>query len=126
VPKRYQREFRRAICDRLVAGERVSELSEETGISPATLHLWKHQGIGQCSVSVISGMLVAEGSDRAHMSGSAHQLCQAGPSRGCPGESGVPEIMEVEVGPPGGLPRLRPDVAQRPARWVTRHSRSTP
>jgi hypothetical protein len=27
MPKRYAREFRRAICDRLVAGERISKLS---------------------------------------------------------------------------------------------------
>jgi transposase-like protein len=45
MPKRYARAFRRAICDRLVAGERVSKLSEETGVSPATLHLWKRQAL---------------------------------------------------------------------------------
>ncbi len=45
MPKRYGREFRRAICERLVAGERVSELSRETGVSPATLHLWKRQAL---------------------------------------------------------------------------------
>ena len=45
MPKRYGREFRRAICDRLAAGERVSELSRETGVSPATLHLWKRQAL---------------------------------------------------------------------------------
>jgi transposase len=45
MPKRYGREFRRAICERLVAGERVSKLSEESGISPATLHLWKRQAL---------------------------------------------------------------------------------
>jgi|SRR5580692_1320465 transposase len=45
MPKQYGREFRRAICDRLVAGERVSKLSEESGVSPATLHLWKRQAL---------------------------------------------------------------------------------
>jgi hypothetical protein len=45
VPKRYQREFRRATSDRLVAGERASELSEEAGVSPAALHLWKHPAL---------------------------------------------------------------------------------
>jgi transposase-like protein len=45
MPKRYARAFRRTICDRLVAGERVSELSQETGVSPATLHLWKRQAL---------------------------------------------------------------------------------
>jgi transposase-like protein len=28
-----------------VAGERVSTLSEESGVSPATLHLWKRQAL---------------------------------------------------------------------------------
>jgi len=45
MPKRYGREFRRTIYERLVAGERVSELSQETGVSPATLHLWKRQAL---------------------------------------------------------------------------------
>ena len=45
MPKRYAREFRRDICERLVAGERISRLSEETGVSPATLHLWKRQAL---------------------------------------------------------------------------------
>jgi putative transposase len=45
MPKRYAREFRRGICERLVAGEKVSKLSEETGVSPATLHLWKRQAL---------------------------------------------------------------------------------
>jgi transposase len=43
MPKRYAREFRRGICERLVAGEKVSKLSEETGVSVATLYLWKDQ-----------------------------------------------------------------------------------
>ncbi len=45
MPKRYAREFRRDICERLVAGERVSALSAESGVSPATLHLWKRQAL---------------------------------------------------------------------------------
>jgi transposase-like protein len=45
MPKRYAREFRRGICERLVAGEKVSKLSEETGVSPATLYLWKRQAL---------------------------------------------------------------------------------
>jgi transposase-like protein len=43
MPKRYAREFRRAVCARLVAGERVTSLSEELGVSEATLYLWKRQ-----------------------------------------------------------------------------------
>jgi transposase-like protein len=45
MPKRYGREFRRAICERLVAGERVSKLFEEFGVSVATLYLWKRQAL---------------------------------------------------------------------------------
>jgi hypothetical protein len=33
MPKRYAREFRPAICERLVAGERISKISSET-VSP--------------------------------------------------------------------------------------------
>ncbi len=45
MPRRYGREFRRTVCERLVAGERVTDLSRETGVSPATLHLWKRQAL---------------------------------------------------------------------------------
>jgi transposase len=45
MPKRYGREFRRSICERLVAGEAVSRVSEQSGVSVATLHLWKRQAL---------------------------------------------------------------------------------
>jgi transposase-like protein len=45
MPKQYAREFRRAVCTRLVAGERVSSLSEELGVSEGTLYLWKRQAL---------------------------------------------------------------------------------
>jgi transposase-like protein len=45
MPKRYAREFRRAVCERLVAGEPVVQLSAELGVSQATLYLWKRQGL---------------------------------------------------------------------------------
>jgi len=45
MPKQYAREFRRAVCARLVAGEKVSELSKELGVSEATLYLWKRQAL---------------------------------------------------------------------------------
>jgi transposase len=45
MPQRYAREFRREICDRLLAGERISKVSNETGVSPATLHRWKDQAL---------------------------------------------------------------------------------
>jgi transposase-like protein len=43
MPKRYAREFRREVCDRLVAGERIGKVSRESGVSPATLHPWKDE-----------------------------------------------------------------------------------
>ena len=36
---RYQEVVRRAACERLVAGERVSSLSNESGVSEGTLYL---------------------------------------------------------------------------------------
>ena len=45
MPKHYGREFRRAICERLLADERVSKVANETGVSPATLHRWKVQNV---------------------------------------------------------------------------------
>jgi transposase-like protein len=45
MPKRYAREFRRTVCERLVAGEKVSSLSKELGVSEATLYLWKRQAL---------------------------------------------------------------------------------
>src|ERR1700735_1312049 len=43
MPKQYGRECRRAICDRLVAGETVSKVAEQSGVSVAILHLWRRQ-----------------------------------------------------------------------------------
>jgi len=45
MPKQYAREFRRAACERLVAGERVSSLSKVLGVSEGTLYLWKRQAL---------------------------------------------------------------------------------
>jgi transposase-like protein len=45
MPMRYPKDFRRAVCARLVAGERVSSLSKELAVSEATLHLWKRQAL---------------------------------------------------------------------------------
>lgn len=45
MSKRYAREFRRAVCERLVAGEKVSSLARELGVSDATLYLWKRQAL---------------------------------------------------------------------------------
>ena len=45
MPKRYAREFRREVCARLVAGEKVTSLCAELGVSEATLYLWKRQAL---------------------------------------------------------------------------------
>ena len=45
MPKRYPRELRRDVCERLLAGESVSALSIETSLSAATLHRWKKQAL---------------------------------------------------------------------------------
>ena len=45
MPKRYARDFRRAVCVRLVAGEKVSSLSKEFGVSEPTLYRWKRQAL---------------------------------------------------------------------------------
>ena len=43
MPKRYPKNFRRDVCERLLAGESVSALSEELSLSTATLYLWRKQ-----------------------------------------------------------------------------------
>jgi transposase len=45
MPKRYGREFRRAVCERLLAGENVISLSKELGVSHPTLFRWKRQAL---------------------------------------------------------------------------------
>ena len=45
MPKRYARGFRRVVCERLIAGEKVYALAEELGLSQATLYRWKRQAL---------------------------------------------------------------------------------
>src|ERR1700724_4451928 len=45
MPKRYAREFRRSVCERLLAGGRVSQVASDVGVSEATLYLWKRQAL---------------------------------------------------------------------------------
>ena len=52
MPKRYPSEFRRAVCKRLVAGEKVSSLRKELGVSEATLYLWKHQALIDADLAI--------------------------------------------------------------------------
>jgi transposase len=43
MPKRYPRELRRSVCERMLAGESVAELARETSLSQGTLFRWKKQ-----------------------------------------------------------------------------------
>jgi transposase-like protein len=43
MPKRYPKQFRNEVCERLLAGESVRSLSEELSISAPTLYLWRRQ-----------------------------------------------------------------------------------
>ena len=43
MPKRYPKQFRKEVCERLLAGESVRSLSEELSVSTATLYLWRNQ-----------------------------------------------------------------------------------
>ena len=45
MPKRYAGEFRRAACERMLAGEKASALAKELGVSEGTLYLWKRQAL---------------------------------------------------------------------------------
>jgi transposase len=45
MPKRYAKEFRRAVCARLVAGEKVRDVASDVGVSEATLYLWRRQAL---------------------------------------------------------------------------------
>ena len=41
----YSSEFRRWLCERILAGEPVSALSSETGVAEAMLFRWKQQAL---------------------------------------------------------------------------------
>jgi transposase-like protein len=43
MAKRYPPSFRRSVCERLLAGENVTALATELGVSTATLYLWRKQ-----------------------------------------------------------------------------------
>src|SRR3974377_1243671 len=52
MPKALPSEFRRAGCKRLVAGENVSSLRKERGVSEASLCLWKHQALIDADLAI--------------------------------------------------------------------------
>ena len=45
MPRHYPVEFRRQVCERMLAGEAVKGLVEELGVSECTLYGWRRQGL---------------------------------------------------------------------------------
>lgn len=45
MPFRYSSEFRRRVCERMLAGEAVKELAAELSVSDATLYKWRRQAL---------------------------------------------------------------------------------
>lgn len=45
MPFHYAPEFRRGVCERLLAGESVARLSAELSVSPNTLYNWRRQAL---------------------------------------------------------------------------------
>ena len=45
MPRHYPAELRRLVCDRMLAGDAVKDLTAELGISGHTLYRWRHQAL---------------------------------------------------------------------------------
>lgn len=45
MPRHYPAELRREICERMLAGEAVRDLSAELGIAGVTLYKWRRQAL---------------------------------------------------------------------------------
>jgi transposase-like protein len=45
MPFRYSSEFRRQVCDRMLAGESVQKLAAELSVCDATLYRWRRQAL---------------------------------------------------------------------------------
>ena len=45
MPKRYPKNFRKDVCERLLAGESVAGLAKELSVSMHTLYRWRHQAL---------------------------------------------------------------------------------
>jgi len=45
MPKKYPRELRQSVCERMLAGESVISLAKETSLSQGTLYRWKNQAL---------------------------------------------------------------------------------
>lgn len=45
MPFRYSPDVRRTLCERMLKGERVEALAEESGVTAVTLYRWKKQAL---------------------------------------------------------------------------------
>lgn len=45
MPFRYSPDFRREVCERLLAGASVKDLADELSVSMNTLYRWRHQAL---------------------------------------------------------------------------------
>ena len=61
MPRQYPPHFRRDMVNRMLAGERVLSLVQETSVPEQTLHRWKHQAL--VDVGLIDGVDSAEGAE---------------------------------------------------------------
>ena len=61
MPRQYPPHFRRDMVDRMLAGESVLSLVQETSVPEQTLHRWKHQAL--VDVGLIDGVDSAEGAE---------------------------------------------------------------
>ena len=44
-PQQYSPEFRRQVCERILAGESIKDLMKELSIGNGTLYRWRHQAL---------------------------------------------------------------------------------
>ena len=51
MPKQYPFDLRRRLCERMLRGERVVDLSAETSISTYTLYRWRRQALSDAGRS---------------------------------------------------------------------------
>lgn len=45
MPRHYPAEFRREVCERMLAGESVRALVDEVGVAQGTLYRWRRQAL---------------------------------------------------------------------------------
>ena len=61
MPSLYPPHFRRNMVNRMLAGESVLSLVQETSVPEHTLHRWKHQALGD--QVMVDGLNSAESAD---------------------------------------------------------------